>query len=183
MASVKLTNWDRDNIVRAAGKGAFAARRLAHEAAGEALAFEAYAFIVTPAEQKAIAKLPARWWKRDKCLRFNVEGQRITLNVPEPGVLVPPSSGGYCETLGAITEGDLCSRIQAHAQAGEALKAEQKDAEAKVKALVYSVTTTAKLREVWPEGEAFYDGIESRSPSSLPMVRVAEVNAALGIAA
>lgn len=187
---MKLTNWHRDAIVREAVEKSFAQRFADRAQAEDVLAREAYGFVIPPHEQRLAAKLPENWLRRDACLRFNVEGQRIELDVLGGGLLVPylpkgkegGSPYGYnCNTLGAIPAGDLCDRIQAHALAGEKLKADRKAANSAVKAMVYSVTTIGKLREIWPEGEPFYGSIQSNAPTTLPAIQAAKVNSMLGL--
>lgn len=180
--STRLTNWDRDGIVTAAVHHAFEPRRAALAVAEDKLAKEAYAFLVPEAVRKQAAKLPAGWISYSATIRLNVGGLDMSLDLKKE-VPLPVRLRTYGERLGAIPIGDLADRIQAHALAKEALKEERKEAQAKVKALVYSVTTVTKLREIWPEGEKFYGGIEKAEPKSFPAIRIAEVNAALGIAA
>lgn len=182
----RLTNLDRDTITAAAVAAAFKPRKEALDKAEDALAREAYATLFTKAELAAVAKLPENWLRFDSCLKFNVGGQRITLNatggLPVPYKPKGSSDGGYyCHTIGTIEFGDLCDRIQAHAIAVESLKAERAAAARAVKALVYSVSTTNKFKEVWPEGEAFFSNLTPTTAANLPAIQVQHVNELLGL--
>lgn len=184
---MRLTNDVRDGIAYTAISQSFATRVAAFDAAEDALAKEAYNSLFPVAEQKLVAKVPTNWFRLDACLRFNVGGQRIELTVAGDGLPVPykprgsTDRGYHCNTLGAIPAGDLCDRIQAHAMAKDNFRTERRQAETAVKAMLNSVTTIGKLKEVWPEGAPFYAQIESATVISLPAIRASEVNAMLGL--
>ncbi|MDW9880507.1 hypothetical protein GOA90_25310 [Sinorhizobium meliloti] len=183
----KLTNYMRESIAGRAVSHAFDPKKEALAKAEDALAREAYAFTFPKAETDLIATVPENWFRRDPCLLFNVGGQSIVLNVAGAGLPVPYRSkhsdnGSYrCNTVGVIPHGDLCDRIQKHAQAVEKYKEQRREAKRQVEAMLGSVTTTGKLKEVWPEGEQFYSKYDDVKPPSLPAVRAAEVNAILGL--
>lgn len=175
--SVRLTNDLRDIIAGRAVNHAFDPKFKAHKKVEDALAREAYAAVFPAAELAAIAKVPANWFRHEKCLRFNVGGLRIALCVEGEGLAVPYYIGQYA----AIQPGDLCDRIQKHAGAVEAEKAAMRSANAQLKAMLAKVSTLKKLREIWPEGQQFYAQYEEVK-TSLPAIRVDEINAALGLA-
>jgi len=183
----KLTKYSREAIARRAVAHAFDGRKAELDAAEDALAREAYNTVIPEAEQKLALKLPSNWLRLDACLQFNVGGQRITLRVSGDGLPVPyrmkgSEYGTYgCHQLGVIEHGDLCDRIQKHAQAVETLKEERYTALRATEEMLNAVTTTGKLKEVWPQGEQFYADYEDRPAPSLPTVRVDDVNALLGL--
>ncbi len=185
----KLTNYMRETIANLAVAHTFDPRKAALDKAEDALAREAYASIYPEAELKKVNALPGNWFRPDACLRFNVGGLTIRLNVIGGGLPVPyrakgeKQGGFHCNQLGVIPHGDLCDRIQAHATACEKYK-EERTAAAKACAVMLSrVTTTAKLSEAWPEGEQFFKKFHDEPKAALPMVRVDEVNSLLGLAA
>jgi len=183
----KLTKYTRECISKLAVEFAFNPKIEALNAAEDELAREAHAHIFKKSELDQISKVPANWIRLDSCLHFNVMGQRIYLRTLSDGLPVPYKIGEYagysCRELGSIEAGDLCDRIQNHAMQVEKYKTERAMASRKVLALVESVTTIKKLREIWPEGEQFYQMYELAQATKLPAVPVADVNAALGLAA
>lgn len=185
----RLTKDLRLSIANAAVDHSFNPKAEALKVAEDALAREAYAFVISDAEVKAAEAMPSNWYRRDPCLRFNVGGYTLRLQLIGDGVPVPYRAkgeeyGGYhCGNLGSIPAGDLCDRIREHAQAVEALKAERRTAFRAVFSMLEGVTTLKRLAEVWPDGEQFYKHYSSTPAASLPAVRVDEINAMLGIAA
>lgn len=185
----RMTKDLRQTIANAAVAHSFDPRHEAMKVAEDVLAREAYAFVIPAAEVQAIEAMPSNWYRRDPCLRFNVGGYTLRLQLIGDGVPVPYKAkgeefGGYhCGTLGSIPAGDLCDRIREHAQAAEALKAERRKALYAVFNMLEGVTTIKRLAEVWPDGEQFYKRYAETPAASLPAVRVDEINAMLGIAA
>lgn len=183
----KLTKYSREAIARRAVAHAFDPRQEELAVAEDALAREAYNVLFPAAEQALVAKVPSNWFRLDACLQFNVGGQRITLNVKGDGLPVPyrmkgsEYSGYHCHQLGVIEHGDLCDRIQAHAVLVDTVRQERRQAQRATEQMLDAVTTTGKLKEVWPQGEQFYADYEDRPAPSLPAVRVDEVNALLGL--
>lgn len=182
-----LTKYTRECIARAATAFAYDPKFKELNEEEDALAREAHAAIFPKAELATLKGVPANWIKLDACLRFNVGGQRLYLRTLDDGLPVPYRIGdhaGYsCHELGTIPHGDLCDRIQAHAQAVEATKTANRETYRKVLALVDSARTVKKLRTIWPEGEQFYAKYDAVQPTKLPAIRIDELNAELGIAA
>ena len=184
----RLTNDMRETIRHAALEFAFAPRAEALKAQEDALARKAYAVVFPADELKAVAKVPSNWFRNDSCLRFNVAGRAIRLQTTDDGLPVPyrmkdEEEGRWSchQSLGTIHAGDLADEIQANADAKEELKTQCYAASAQTKSLLFSVTTIKRLREAWPEGEAFYAPLEEGNPSSLPALRTDELNAMLGL--
>lgn len=185
--STRLTNDMRSAIAEVAVAHAFDPRLADLKKAEDKLAREAFASIFPAKETEAVSKLPEHWFRLDECLKFNVGGQSITLRVEGQGLRVPyrakgQSKGGWgCNTLGSIQHGDLCDRIQKHAQAFEAYRDERKNANRVTMAMLNAVNTTKRLREVWPEGLQFFVMYEGEERAPLPAVRVDEINQILGL--
>lgn len=183
----KLTKYSREAIARRAVAHAFDPRQEALAEAEDALAREAYNTIFPAPEQALVAKVPSNWFRLDACLQFNVGGQRITLNVKGDGLPVPYRAsgmeyGGYhCNQIGVIEHGELCDRIQTHAALVDTVKSERRTALRATEKMLEAVTTTGKLKEVWPQGEQFYAEYEDRPAPALPAVRVDEINNMLGL--
>lgn len=183
----KLTKYSREAIARRAVGHAFDPKQEAVLVAEDALAREAYALTFSEAELALVRAVPDNWFRLDECLRFNVGGQQIVLRVIGDGLPVPyrrlnDDYGGYgCNILGVIEHGDLCDRIQKHAQHAETVKSERRAALRATEAMLDAVTTTGKLKEIWPEGELFYAQYDDKPAPNLPAIRVDEINALLGL--
>jgi len=189
MPSVRLTNFDRDEIRGKAITAAFAERMSALDAREHALAKEAYEFVIPAEEREAIAKVPAHWMRLDPCLGFNVAGASVKLQTGAGGYPVPympkgSQSGSWrChDRLGTIPAGDLADRIMSLLGDKESLKAERSKAQAALQAMLASINTTGKLGETWPEGKPFFEHLEkARDGAAVPSVRVEEINSLLGL--
>lgn len=185
----RLTNSTRESIAMTAIAHAFDPRAEGLAKAEDALAREAYGFLIPDAETKTVATLPDNWFRRDSCLRFNAGGYRVTLRTTGDALPVPyaprgSSDRGYgCNEIGVIPHGDLADRIQDHVRAKETLKEERQKTYRQVLTMLGAVTTINRLKEVWPEGEPFFARYAESGPASLPAVRVNEINAALGLEA
>lgn len=185
----RLTNDMRQAISEAAVAHAFNPRRDELKKTEDQLAREAFACIFSAKEIEAVSKIPENWFRLDDCLKFNVGGQSITLRVEGQGLRVPyrakgSANGGWgCNNLGSIPHGDLCDRIQKHAQAFETYKEERRNAARVTMAMLNAVNTTKRLREVWPEGLQFFVMYEGEERQPLPAVRVDEINQILGLQA
>lgn len=183
----RLTRHTRDAIAYAAINFAFDPKEEALRQAEDKLAREAYAEVFPKKETDLIANVPENWFRIDACLKFNVGGQTIVLRTIDSGLPVPyrrkgSDYGGYhCQSLGTIQPGDLCDRIQEHAQTKEKLKEERERARSQIKAMLTSVTTVKKLAEAWPEGEQFYSKYLKREAPQVPTIRVDEINTMLGL--
>lgn len=181
----KLNNAIRKIIALRAIEAAFGPRKDVLLKTEDALAREAYTFLIPPTEIKAVAKVPENWFRRDRCLRFNVGGQTLLLNLLGEGLPTPyqnSNSSGYgCHVLGVIPHGDLCDRIQAHAQALLRLTEERRQAHNQLSAMLGSITTLGKLKAAWPEGAEFYAEFDNKKSSNLPAIRFGEINKMLGI--
>lgn len=185
----RLTKYSRKAIASAATAHSFDPKSELLAATEDALAQEAYDSVIPAAEKKAAEAMPSNWYRRDACLRFNVGGYSLHLNLIGDGLPVPYKAkgeeyGGYhFGSLGSIPAGDLCDRIQAHAQAKDSLRTERQKAYRAVITMLDGVSTVKRLSEVWPEGEQFCAKYGTTTSANLPAVRVDEVNAMLGIGA
>lgn len=183
----RLTNDLRAIIRDTAVRASFAERNAELARIENALAKEAYEATFGPEIRALVAQVPGAWFRKDACLNFNVGGLRIGLEVSGEGYPVPYQTAGghgyHChEEIGVIPAGDLCDRIQAHAKAKEDQRDKSKAAYRGLDALLSSVSSVKKLKEVWPEGEPFYGRFLDEKAPSLPAIRFAEINQALGLA-
>lgn len=178
--SKRLTNWDREQICNAAISAAFTPRFAAQKEAESALATEAYETVFPADVRKQAARMPKGWLHLDNCLRFNVNGMDLHLDVIGDGLPVPYDRV-YCSRLGTIT-GDLADRIIAHFGAKDELKAERDRAKRSLMALLQTCSTLKKLQQEWPEGEPFWSALaaKEREPG-LPAPLVNDINKMLGL--
>jgi len=65
----------------------------------------------------------------------------------------------------------------------ETYKEERRAASSALRRMLDNVTTTKRLREVWPQGEQFFARFDKEDRPPPPALRVDEVNAMLGLAA
>lgn len=175
----RLTQNIRERICNRAITAAFKEREESRAAAEIALGMEAYQAAFPEKERVAAAAMPEGWLRLDRCLRFNANGWNVTLRV-NPGVPVPSAEYG-CRNLASLT-GELADRVQRHAQDEENLRDERRKAERELSGFLDQFKTIKQMREAWPEGEPFYAEFDvDRKPTGVPAVRVAEINALLGI--
>lgn len=184
----RLTSDLRAIIRDAAVKASFAERDAEIAKCEADLAKQAYEATFVPEIRALVAQVPGNWFRNDACLNFNVGGMRIQLKTGGNGYPVPYQSAsgrgyGCHDEIGVIQAGDLCDRIQAHAKAKEDQRTKAKAAYRGLDALLASVSSVKKLKEIWPEGEQFYARFLDASAPSLPAVRFAEINQVLGLAA
>lgn len=181
--SVRLTNQDRDNVVKAAVEASFADRQQALKVEEDRLARRCYATVFSASVRKAAASIPSGWLPEDRVLRFNVGGLNIRLDVIGDALRVP-AQHAHRERLGNVADEGLIAEVQAFLQARDGLKAKREKAQQSLKALLYSVTTLKALRDLWPEGEPFFRGLASKTGApGLPAPQITELNAMLGLPA
>ncbi len=182
----KLTNSTREAIARSAIAFAFDPKEKALAEAEDVLAREAHALLFPKKVVETAKSLPAGWITHLSGLNFNVGGQKIELRSSE-ALPVPAydksgnTAGYYGHRVGSIPFGDLCDRIQGHAQAKEKLKEERTLALRQIEAMLAKVTTVKKLAEAWPDGEPFYSKYIDKPAPQVPALRVDEINAMLGL--
>jgi hypothetical protein len=171
-------------IVNRALVAAFQAREVALEVRENRLALKCYDNVVSKHVQDALEQLPSSWKPAASTLRFNVGGKRVALRLDD-GVGTKPvpyrfwNSSSHSD-IGVVGGVPLLAEVETYLQDVETLKADREAAKVKLRALLDSVQTVAKLDELWPEGKAFIDGVVPET-RNLPAVRVEDVNTALGL--
>ena len=144
----------------------------------QALAEEAYAHLFDPALRVAANALPDKWVRKCSCLKFNVNGWSLTLNIGRD-VAVPTTP--YCSTLGSIVGGPE-ERLQAHAMALENLRLAERDDYVKLKAFLSSFKSIRQMGALWPEGAEFYNSfLAAAQKENLPVNLTKDINAMLNI--
>lgn len=183
---MRLTKEIREDIIYKAMSKAFDARDKAHEKATTALADALYAHEYGAAE-KIARKLPQGFCSASNYIRIGAAGfswrggrdglkhNGLKMSKSRP---VPVYTGEDIKVGGSHPLND---QAQAVAEEYQAIQRDKAALRAKLEALVYSVTTVAKLRDAWPECEKFLPAAAPKSTSLVPVELVPEVNAALGI--
>lgn len=182
--SVRLTKDMADDIVKALTSHKLAKREAVHAAAEFKLALRVYQNQFTAAERRKMDELPDGWLPTSehvyvnigtdwKYLHFSAKGEnhrRETKRFP-----TSRKSGFQIEA-----RSDLGLALREYLNEATAIKDERRELEQKAKGVLSSVTTTARLAEVWPEAVPF---IPKYVPRQLPAVRRDELNAAFGLSA
>lgn len=144
----------------------------------QALAEETYNHLFGE-ELRAVANsLPDNWVRKCSCLKFNVNGWSLVLNIGR-NVAVPMTS--YCSTLGSIVGGPE-KRLQAYAMAIEDLRLQERDDFVKLKAFLSSFKSIRQMGALWPEGAEFYNSfLAAAQKENLPANLTKDINAMLNI--
>lgn len=181
---VRLTNLDRDAVVRRAIEGSFSEREAALAKIEGGIARAIYESILPVAERKAAAALPERWTKRVTTLSLNVGGLSLDLVVSGDPVPVPYSNRDGSRRIGSTSDPADVDAINRLLADKEVFAADRRRARESLKALVYSIRSLRELAELWPEGEPYWKWLADRSGkpvAGLPAPQVAELNALLGL--
>lgn len=176
---MRLNMDDRRSIVKKAISARFDPPREQIEKDKEAFALRLYESAYPKKVKEWAAQAPKGWLHLDTCLRFNVSGHSIKLNISE-GVPVPYNAG-YCQQLIAINNDELRDEHMALDKRETDLKAERQSAEAQLTALLGRVSTLNRLKEIWPEGEPFFSHLAPRDRVDVPAIQVSDINRLLGI--
>lgn len=182
---MRLTNEFRDEMIGRALMHAFGKREKAHKAATVALADAIYAHEWGEAG-KIADKLPQGWVRFNNYVYLNAAGfshdsRRDKL---QSSHLTMSKSRRMPENAHVAIDGAHPLNDQAQAVAAEhaAIRDEKEALRVKLRALVYSVTTLARLREAWPECEQFLpEAAPKPSTALVPVELVPDLNRALGL--
>lgn len=178
---MKLTNWQRDRIITAAIASKFEKQEKDFVKREDTLARKAYNHLFDEPTRRKIKALGDKWFRHCSCLRFNVNGQQHYLNLADDKRLATPYDTG-CGLLGVL-DGKVGEEVTAFANEKEQARIDKRQAEAKLKSLLYSISTFKRLKELWPEGKDFYKGMDEDATTKmgLPALRFDDVNQLLGI--
>lgn len=185
---MRLTKEFREELIGRAIKHAFGEREKAHEAATTALADDLYAHEYG-AHEKNANKLPQGWISSSSELRIEAAGFSYRAHADgKQSDRLKMSKSRRVPGLGFGTEisvggaHPLNDQAQAVAEEHAAIKRDKESLRAKLRALVYSVTTLPRLREAWPECEQFLpESAPKPQRAIVPVDMVPDINAALGI--
>lgn len=185
---MRLTNEFRDELIGRALVHAFKAREKAHDKATVALADAVHAHEYGAAS-KIADKLPQGWVGRTTRIFITAAGfapayqktGKMRHDLPMSSERAVPR---YQDNRPVVIGGDHPLNDQAQAVAAEhaAIRDDKESLRVKLRALVYSVNTLARLLEAWPECKPFLPASAPKPTTALvPVELVPELNAALGI--
>jgi hypothetical protein len=185
---MRLTNEFRDELIGRALKHAFGKREKAHAYSAVALADALYDVTHGEAEKIAV-KLPQGWVSCTNEIRIEAAGfahpghrtnlmsNRLTMSRARP---FPRYTADAAYKVGGAHA--LNDRAQDVAGEFAAIRDEKEALRVKLRAVIYSCTTLAKLREAWPECEKFLPNTAPRQSRALvPVELVPELNKSLGL--
>lgn len=179
MTAKRLSKELRRTIAQRATAQANEKERKELEERSHEIGMRGYETIFDQEVRAMAAWMPAGWVSKDLCLRFNANGWDVKFTVKE-AVPVPSSSGFGCHMLGSVA-GDLGTEMQKLATDIKTFKEEGDSAYRKVLAMLNQFVTFKQLRENWPEGHQFYKDLDADDVAKVPAVRIAEINALLGL--
>ena len=178
---MRLTNDNRDDIVRRAIAKKFEKQEKDLVKQEQALAIKAYNSLFDAATRRKIKALDAKWFYFDTCLKFNCNGQTHFLRVDSSEKVPVPNRGYGCQNLGALP-GPMAEEVIAFGNLKEDIRTQKRELEVKLKGLLYSITTLKRLQELWPEGREFYKSFEGfDTKPGLPAIIFDDINKMLDI--
>lgn len=197
MASVKLTAHMRNAIVKTALDRALADDEAAitkleerREILNTELSTMAYEAIYTAKERKILKDAPIGWFKEAKIVNVRLGDTDEQISFPDPKPVPYKHGKSYSAVFAAALEVDhpMTKKFEEYREICEQTTEAQTDRQTKRKALklkiepvVGSVTTVARLLDVWPEvKELLPDGWEN-SNGGVPAIVVADLNKAVGL--
>lgn len=182
---MKLTNWHREQIVKAASHAAFAKRQAEHNAALRKIGDKAYIKLFSPKLRKQMEELGDMFVSKSDTCKFSFFADASTEDrtrhyflftkpVPVPRALFDYYYGVEVpvDAIKPLIELESAEMLN-----GKKLKEERGEFEKQVKGLLSTVTTVAKLMEVWPECRDLMPATFWKDePKLLPAINTAHLN-------
>jgi hypothetical protein len=188
--TLRLSAVHRDAIVDAALAATFDKRKEALDKAEDRLGRKFYNGVITVKQRKLIDQLPEDWFCWRKEIMFNVGGRKQSftfivkrdnsLPLKERGYLPVHHGNSSWEPIGSIANQSDVETAWSHFDAKDALVKEKQKVTTTLTAMLKNIRTLKELAGIWPEGEAFYAGLEP-SKRTLPMPLIQDINAMLGL--
>lgn len=184
---MRLTNEIRSTIINAAVAKAFGKRDAAYEKSRTQLADALYAHTYGKHERYAL-KLPKNWSNYSdvidiKCEGFNWRGgngvaaSSLKLSRTHP---FPQYVG---DDVSVDKKHALYASAQAVANECRAIEVAKQELRTKLRTLLYSVTTSERLHEEWPDGKTFFPTLPAKVMLPVPFNLTRDINAMLRLAA
>jgi len=200
MASVRLTNEIREEVAVAVLRHRFGAELKALVADRAEFALAVYNDLYKAADRKRIAELPEGWLRTSNQISFRASGSYTSMdfggsfhgdmrrslplskNKDEPSRFFRPFASKHYGNCVATYDGDhkLAVRYSELEQRLKEIGERHKEASAQVKSALARASTTARLKELWPEVAPFVASYEAAAPS-LPSIPTERLNALLDL--
>ena len=173
----RLNVHDRKKLVDAALKRAFGDLEEQYSLREDMLVKVFYAILFKPEVFKAISVLGSDWLTYQTSHRFNVCGMTFDLRSREK--MAYPR--GKSHPIGVIKDEVQKERVLTLLDEQKKLAEKKSQVKAQLEALVGSVTTLKRLKEIWPEGKEVWSVLDDKEPEKiyLPAVQMEELNATL----
>lgn len=179
---MRLTNSTRDSIVADVMQATFKKEQEAFKKEENALALRLYNHVVAADVQKTAKKLPPGWIQFDSCLRFNLNGMDVRLDLIDKKGVPVPCDRHSCQRLGNIADDELRDSFLDYRKRFDEYEARRAKTRTAVGQLVYGLHTYKQLCEAWPDGKKFYQAYKPKTEdSNLPAIIVDDVNKMLGL--
>jgi len=181
MASQRLTNQLRTEIIDSAMVGAFKKEREANKQARIDLTGRVYRRLVTEEQEKAMKKFPPGFFHSGSGTRYIYIGaddsktNRFTLDFGTVSRMLPAN----CQHNFTVIDAKINQQADKITEMDESIKNRTNELREKISQVVNSVGSVAKLLEVWPEAEPFIPVASAPVKSNLPAVIVKDLMAAL----
>jgi len=177
MASI--TKEIRERICRKAVNATFEPKKTEIFKRENKLAIKCYNHLFPKKIRDIIEQVPADWFRKCSCLRFNANGWNVSLNA---GKEMPTPQSANCGILGSL-DGDIGKEVQVFSEEKKSLEDDWRAANVKMLGFLEQFRTFKKLEEAWPEGKKFYKEFDAeRISANVPAVITKDINAMLGIA-
>lgn len=177
--SVRLNRLMRQNIVKSLLENAFGDEESELLKEENALAEAVYQDIYLEEIRDLMAQLPDGFLEEQNHLLADFDTEVCRLRLPEGAFLFARKDRiGICR--GYEKDHPLFEKQRAWADRNKSLRHRSREAERQAWAVLDSVTTTKRLKEVWPEIEPYVRPHEN-SDKNLPAVPVGQLNTALGL--
>ena len=180
--SVRLTKDMTDDITRALIKHKLEKREAELTKLGYRLALRIYQNQFSAADRRKMDALPDGWLPEIDSVHVKVGGDYRTFCFgPEDDKGRSPrkrAPANRDRTFMYEVRSEIGAEVREYITEADAIKEARNELKAKAAGVLASVTTTARLAEVWPEVVPF---IPKYVPRQLPAVRRDELNAAFGL--
>lgn len=182
MKSKRLTTSMRDKITAAVVDDALKARREQHQLHRAQLADEVYASVVGEHEA-TMKRLPTGYCDVSRALRVEViesgqHGRRYHLGLSDDRLF--PAFARFHALLEARSGSEIAERLAQLEVEKENIDKDAEGLREKVIQVVHSVSTVAKLIEVWPEVKPYLPPEATQEDAvNLPAIVVADLNQVL----
>ncbi len=179
----RLNNEDRMLIVQRAMNDAF---KEDFTKAEDALARECFAAAHKPELLEMIPQIPTEWLRLTSAVEVrgsNGYTIRLALDLGGSGTLYEERAAKRLPQHKTLQlKAALTEKVMKHVNAKEEYQAKWHSAEKALQSRLAKISTYKKLRETWPEGEVYYNDLESKAGvATAIMIPFNDINKMLGL--